>query len=300
MPAEMPSTAVAGPLRLGCHEGMFERCWVQLHRGTPSAPPAHAPRRSHRRRRPGRRQRAAARPPAAATRSPRARLALAAGAAHVRPSATMLGRIGAAVLALLTLAVVVVASLLWSDASYGARDELLTSLPDAAIALSFAVVGGVLVLKRPENLVGWALSLSGGGMLLGGVVGAYGELALLAKPELGLPAGAALAALSSGSWTPLMCGVFLLLVLFPTGHPSSPRWRLLAGAVPLGFALSWALISILPPDLEPPLERFNNPLAVSVGAPVAAAFAVIAPCLAATLAAAFNLVLRFRRSRGVE
>ena len=204
-------------------------------------------------------------------------------------------------LALLTSGLGVLIALLELDSSYEPAQSLLRSLPDLFMALAFALVGAILTIKRPGNLVGWALSLAGAGLLLGGILGAYGELALLAKPEAGLPAGTAAAAVAAGSWTPLMAGVFLLLVVFPTGRVPSPRWRPVAGLVLLGFAVVWTVISTAPGHLDPPFKGYENPLAFTESKRyLILIFPVIAVCLLFVGLAAIDLLRRFRRSRGEE
>ena len=196
------------------------------------------------------------------------------------------------------IALVVVLSL---DSSYEPSQSLASSLPDVLILLAFVLVGLVVTLKRPENLVGWALLLAGLGLLLGGVLGAYAELALLAKPEADLPAGPAAGSISRGSWAPLMAGVFLLLIVFPSGALPSRALRRFAALVLLGFALIWAILSTVPGELEPPLENFDNPLAfTSSSTYVVAVFPIIFACLGSIVVAAVIVVRRFRRSRGQE
>jgi hypothetical protein len=186
------------------------------------------------------------------------------------------------------------------DDSYAPATSWSSDLFDTCMALAFVGVGLLLTTKRPRNLVGWALSLAGIGLLVGGALDGYARLALLAKPEAGLPGGAAAAALSGGSWTPLMAGVFLLLVTFPGGVPS-PRWRPVVKLVLAGSALIWAGISLAPGPLDPPFEAFENPLAPTSGEwSLLAIFPVIAACLLSVAAAAVDLLRRFRRSRGDE
>jgi hypothetical protein len=187
------------------------------------------------------------------------------------------------------------------DSSYEPEQSLPSSLPDIFMTLAFALVGGILTIKRPGNLVGWALSLAGVGLLLGGVLSSYAELALLAKPEAGLPAGAAAAAIAAGNWTPLMAGVFLLLLVFPSGRLPSPRWRRVARLVLIGFAAVWLVISTAPGHLDPPFEAYENPLAVtSSKGYIVVIFPIIGVCLVCVAATAGHLLLRFRRSRGDE
>ena len=215
-----------------------------------------------------------------------------------RPKAALTVLVATVLVAVIVVALVV---LLQLDSSYYPEQSLPSSLVDASIPFAFAVVGAVLTLKRPDNLVGWALSLSGLAQLLGGVVGAYAELALLAKPEAGLPGGAAAGAIAGGSWTPIIAGVFLLFLLFPQGRLPSSRWRPVARFVLAGLALVWFVIATAPGHLDPPLEAYENPLAfASSKSYFLAVFPVIGICLLSTALAGISLILRFRRSRGQE
>jgi hypothetical protein len=203
--------------------------------------------------------------------------------------------------AVLVAADAVLATLIYTDSSYHPDQSLASGAPDVVLALSWAAVGAILTVKRPDNLVGWSIALAGGGMLVGGLFGGYGELALLAKPELGLPGGAAAGAIDDGSWTPLMAGVVLLLVLFPAGRLPSGRWRRILKLVLAGFGLIWVVIATSPGHLDPPLDAYTSPLAVTGNdAYLIAIFPVIAFCLVCTALAGISLVLRYRRSRGQE
>jgi hypothetical protein len=217
----------------------------------------------------------------------------------MRPS--VLARLLLVVTVLLTLALIAVVVLLELDASYEPADSLVSSVPEIIMTLSFVIVGAIVTIKRPENLVGWALSLAGLGLLVGAVLSLYGELALFAKPEKGLPAGAAAAVIGGGAWAALMGGVFLLLLVFPSGRVPSPRWRPFAIAVLAGFAIVWVIISTAPGQLDPPFEAYENPLAVTSSDNYGAAvYLIILVCLLSLAVAAVHLLVRFRRSRGAE
>jgi hypothetical protein len=206
--------------------------------------------------------------------------------------------IGTGLLVSVALTLLVVLQL---DSSYQPRQSIASSVPDALMTFSFALVGAVILLKRPGNLVGWALSLAGVGTLVGGVLGAYAQVALLAKPELGLPGGVAAGVVNDGSWAPLMAGTFLLLVCFPAGRVPSPRWRSIVKVVLAGYGAIWAGIATAPGHLDPPLETYNNSIAVTSNANYIVPFlAIIGLCLLLTAAAGVNLIIRFRRSRGLE
>src|SRR5690606_24185468 len=101
----------------------------------------------------------------------------------------------------------------------------------------FPAVGGVIAIKRPDNLIGWALLLAGTAGLIGELLAKYADLALFVDPEADWPGGVAAFTIFSGSWTALLTGVFLLLLLFPNGVLPSRRWRIPAIVVPVFFAI---------------------------------------------------------------
>ena len=203
--------------------------------------------------------------------------------------------------AIVAAAAVSLAIVIELDSSY---PSILTAthIFDVAMIFIFTGVGGLLIVRKPANLVGWAIFVSGFGLLSGGFMGgAYAELAVLARPEANLPLGLEAAVISEGSWVPLMAGVFFLLLLFPTGRVPSPRWKPIALAVLAGFALVWAAISTGSGSLEPPFENYENPMALTESDGYwGVVIVLIAFCLSAIAAAAVDLFVRFRRSRGQE
>jgi hypothetical protein len=94
----------------------------------------------------------------------------------------------------------------------------------------------------------------------------------------------------------------LLLILFPDGRPLTPRWRWAVAAAVLGFVanLGHAFTKF---SSSAPLERVQNPL-LATGAWSTFAHASQAVGLPLTLASAvagvLSIVLRFRRSTGLE
>ncbi|HEX5585219.1 hypothetical protein [Gaiella sp.] len=208
--------------------------------------------------------------------------------------------VACAALVVLTMVAVALLALARSGRAYAASDWLGEGT-DAFMVLVYAAVGVVVTLRRPANLVGWALVLAGLGSIAGGAADAYAELALLGRPELGLPGGAAAAAVSPGSWTPLMAGVFLLLATFPSGAVPPGRRRIWVSSVLVGFASVWATITVATRDLDSPFEQFENPFSPSWGdVAFAAAVPLLVACLLSVVAAGVDVVRRFRRSEGQE
>ena len=170
------------------------------------------------------------------------------------------------------------------------------------MTLSFVIVGAIVTIKRPDNLVGWALSLAGLGLLVSGRprplwrAGSVREARARAPRRRRGGRGRRRCA-GHRSWR----GVFLLLVVFPSGRAPSPRWRTITTVVLGAFALVWVLVTTAPGKLDPPFEAFENPLALTDSESyLAIAWVLIGACLVAIAAAAVSLLRRFRRSRGEE
>ena len=171
------------------------------------------------------------------------------------------------------------------------------------LVLAFYVyfaVGVVLVLKRAENPLSWLVL--GIGLLpsVGSAVQEYAQYALVTRP--GLAGGMAAAWFNQWWWFVNLGSVFVFLpLLFPTGHPPSPRWRwllrsalvLLAGLCVVGmFAVEYS---------GQTGYRVANPLGAGWAGedgPVSGLlFAGTGICMLLTLV---SLGIRFRRSTGIE
>jgi signal transduction histidine kinase len=164
----------------------------------------------------------------------------------------------------------------------------------AAVAFvgGFVTVGGLLVWKRPGNPVGWLLSACG-------VVVAAGVLGLLLSHVR-----------SAQGWVDWFGWIWLfglglvvfVLLLFPTGHLPSRRWRPVAWAAGGGLA-AWVLGNAFAANLITDSPQQANP----IGAPGLAGriFGVLALAgavliAAAGLAAIVSVLFRYRRAGTVE
>ncbi len=146
-------------------------------------------------------------------------------------------------------------------------------------AISFAVVGALIVWRRPRNRIGWVCC--GIGILWGleeFVLGFYTYVAYTSHPAI--PGAHIWGWLSGWVWIPpVILTFFFLPFLFPDGEPVSPRWWPLAwvalGGMVIGVAGAMAGITAL-----------SLP-----GQVIDLACAVLAPC---------TLVIRYRRARSEE
>ena len=159
-------------------------------------------------------------------------------------------------------------------------------------------VGAIVASRRPENLVGWFLCLSGLAISTSTFTSQYAIYALLAEPN-SLPAGEAMAWIAA--WMlPIMIGLQVAyLMLFPTGRLPSRRWRWLAW-----LTVAYVLVGVLTAAFSPgaylgALGPIRNPLGIEGFTQFYKAVVyTINPVLLA--AAALSLFMRLRRSVGVE
>jgi hypothetical protein len=168
---------------------------------------------------------------------------------------------------------------------------------------AFMVVGAVIVARRPGNVIGWLFSAIGLLTATGTLALEYAEYAYVTRPG-SLP-GPLLAAWYQWWWLPLFALILVFTpLLFPTGRLLSARWRPVAVAAAAATALI-AVGGALEPTLKLQNENYTvrNPIGLTVvpdeeaGRLFAVLFGVLAFCAVAALV---SLVLRFRRSRGVE
>ena len=200
----------------------------------------------------------------------------------------------------LALMAALVGIMLATEPSYNPYRSPVGQNFDIVMGLTFALVGCLIAVKRPGNLIGWALLLAGLGLLSENLLRGYSELAVIARPDANLPAGRAAGAIASACWTLLMNGVFMLVLLFPSGSLPSRRWRVPSILVPALFAFVFVALVTLP-GLDSPLQDLENPLAITQSRSHEPLIAVaIGVCLVCLVAAVIDLLVRFWRSQGDE
>jgi hypothetical protein len=176
---------------------------------------------------------------------------------------------------------------------------------DVALTLafgSFLVVGCVLLARRPGNIIGWIFTAVG--LLTTAAILAEGYTLYAYVTHPGPLPGRLLAVwVYNWIWLPIgMLTVVFPLLLFPTGRPLSARWRPVIWLA-VGVTVGWAVLGALNPSLAVSDDRsVANPIGVSGADPNAGlASTILNGLLQFLLAAAIvSVVVRFRRSRGVE
>jgi hypothetical protein len=168
---------------------------------------------------------------------------------------------------------------------------------------AFMAVGAVIVAHRPGNAIGWLFSSIGLLAATGTLAVDYAQYAYVTRPG-SLP-GAILAAWYQWWWLPMFALVLVFTpLLFPTGRLLSARWRPVAVAA-AAATTAIAVGGAVQPTLKLQNEDYSvrNPIGLTgvpdrvTGLLDAVGFDLLAVC---AVAAVVSVVLRFRRSGGVE
>jgi hypothetical protein len=175
----------------------------------------------------------------------------------------------------------------------------LTDLSLVFVFLCFATVGAVIAARRGRNAVGWLCSAIALAAILGQFASEYGNYAVTHPGSL--PAANVVAWFAVWTWFAALglLSTFLLL-LFPSGHLPSPRWRPVAWAA--GATLVTICLAAATTPYPPEVGMLSNPLAVErLAWAQELVWAVGLPALGVlVLASAASLIARFRQARGEE
>jgi hypothetical protein len=169
--------------------------------------------------------------------------------------------------------------------------------------IAFATFGALIVWRHRAHSIGWLfIAVAFFFSLCHNLAQNYAVYTLVVDRG-SLPAGRAAFWLASTALDGIYIGaMLLLLLLFPDGRPLTRRWRPIVATAVLATLLNLARGGA---DFtgEPPLASVHNPIALSGSwaraVDVASAISVVLT-VAAFVAGIAAMVLRFRRSTGVE
>jgi MFS family permease len=169
----------------------------------------------------------------------------------------------------------------------------------------FAVVGALLLARRPANAIGWIMASIGLMVSVFNTGSAYASyvVATRGRPDV----LAVLGAWCANWYWFVMLGLALIYLpmLFPNGRLISRRWlpfAVIGGIGPLGVAILGAIAETLTTG-EASGYRIDNPIGIEgLGEPTNLPAFVVFEVLFAVgvVGAAASVVVRLRRSRGVE
>jgi len=167
--------------------------------------------------------------------------------------------------------------------------------------LPVPIVGALIAARQPRSPYGWLWLASGIALSFTQLVAAYAFHGLLIAPGT-LPLAGLAQWLTGAAWLLNFATAPFVLLLFPTGHLPSPKWRIVAWVVVaalltgLPVCAGIAGLSGFVPDVESP---FGAP---GIVADLLKAIMMISVTLIiiAIVAGVISLLLRFRRASGVE
>jgi hypothetical protein len=171
---------------------------------------------------------------------------------------------------------------------------------------AFAVVGALLVTRRPTNAIGWIMATIG---LMVPIFNTGAAYAIYVMTTRGRPDSLAVFGAWCANWywfLMLALALVYLPLLFPDGRLLSRRWlpfAIVGGIGPLGVALLGALTDTLVVGNAPYRYSIDNPIGLeNLADPTNLSVFVVLEVLFAVgvVAAAVSVVVRLRRSRGVE
>jgi hypothetical protein len=173
---------------------------------------------------------------------------------------------------------------------------------NAVIALAAVVLAWPIIRTHPRHPVGWLLLAVGFISSIQFAAHYYGIYGLLAAPG-SVPAPNVGSWLEGWLWVPTVgCAAGLLPLVFPTGRPPTSRWRPVIWLAILAQLIASLGYMLVPGQLTRVPAGGVNPLAPSGNPRFAQAMIAVGMILFVTslILAAASLVVRFRRSRGIE
>jgi hypothetical protein len=132
---------------------------------------------------------------------------------------------------------------------------------EAVIPVVFGVVGALIVAHQPRNTIGWLLMVIALGWTIGGLIASYLPLPTAATPDP-TPALLLSAWFSEWNWWLLIDPLLLILLLFPTGKPPSPRRRWVIVAVAALFSIFLVAVTFSETIQVDTNVRLRNPLGI--------------------------------------
>ncbi len=129
-------------------------------------------------------------------------------------------------------------------------DDAVFSL---AIPVATAAVAALIVTRQPRNTIGWLLMVQVGVFLVSFAPDEYLERIAVSSPAPSLPL-LLMVWFSGWSWVLLIFPLLHMLLLFPDGHPPTPRWRWVSVA-----AIAWPTLFVLILTFSQPLDANTTP-----------------------------------------
>ena len=210
----------------------------------------------------------------------------------------------AAVMAVTSLAMLSVSIVLLIPNAAGrpVSDFGPTGVVGLVVSATYPMVGWLIASRRPENRIGWIFLVAGLSQSLEALSAQYAVYGLVTDPG-SLPLADFASWVSVWAWVPGFLMLGILILLFPDGELPSPRWRPVLWIAGLAFLLMLVPEAVAAWPYRGPLLFKDGWDATAGGAAAAASTLQIVGVLLSllvTLAALAAVVIRFRRSSGIQ
>jgi hypothetical protein len=178
------------------------------------------------------------------------------------------------------------------------ESDAASAVVEALMVILFAGIGALVASRRPSNPIGWLLLTTGfsfGVLLFSERLGWHYLLAdrVISNRTAGW------LWLANWTWIPAVVPLVIFIpLLFPTGRPLSPGWTRFLWAASVAVAVFVAASALKPGPLEN-YEAVENPFGTGQAATIVEwiSFALV---IVGAFASVVSLLLRFRRSHGIE
>jgi signal transduction histidine kinase len=181
-------------------------------------------------------------------------------------------------------------------------EDLVYVIMAIVAGIGYGTVGALIVSRHGRNAIGWLFLVIALSLMLTTLVEQYLIYGLVTSPG-SLPGTAFVLWLSNWAVIPWLAAVPVVFLLYPTGRPPSPRWRLLGWVIVGGTALAVLGWIVKPGTISPqPGIAIQNPTGIDAlggvaGVLIAAGGITLGP---AALASVVALFVRFRRAEAEE
>jgi len=205
------------------------------------------------------------------------------------------GAVGLFALSMACLVMCTVVPLVWGSGAGGLKNALLGT---GSFALPFVLVGLVITLRRPEHPIGWGFAAAGLCSSIQAASVAYADASLHAGAHL--PGDLLAANLTQWIFAPgIYLGFTMVFLRFPNGDLLGPRWRRVARLGIVSAAAISAVNALAPGPLNN-YPQFDNPVGLAIPGLTALQFLSLFAYVATLFAAAAAVVIRYRRAVGIE
>ena len=202
-------------------------------------------------------------------------------------------------LALLLLAANITLTVL--NRSLSETEDVIFVPVSVLMALAYSTVGALIASRQRRNAIGWLFLVLALGVVVGILSEEYPIYALRTASEP-LPGAVWIGWLNQLTLVAL-AAVPMVFLLFPTGRPPSPRWRILVWVIGVAVVLVVVGTIVKPGFITPAVGiRLENPTGVEAFRSIAGIVIGLGgyPLGVAALLSAVALFVRFRRAQAEE